>query len=782
MNPTLFAPALLLAAIQAQDPAARDPNHPLPATATSLQAVPPQLPAYREPAQVPATVVPQAIAQRRAARRPDATLGVSLPNQVLFDQPYANGPIWALGNSWKAGFDGGGMQFVPFFGADAPRNFPLRVSLASASVGGEPLPLQPGTPVVDGTVVRTARGPLVEVVQTTMRDVEQSFVFATLPNRGAIAVDIAIDTELACTSDRSGLRFGNEHGSVYYEKAIAVDAAGQSLPLAIVWDGDSAHIEIPAEFVARATLPLVLDPNLGANLTIGSGASATQLQRVPDVATIQSAGGRTCIVWRRQWSVGDNDCWAQILDDTMTPVTGLLNLDFSILDYRKVAIGGSYYAQNFLVAAEIGDGPLTYIGTRLVDAVGSVGGLTDLERDGVIGLPGNNFRPDVGGDAYNGTAAYYAVVFEKQNGTASDIYCKLVTQAGAPLTPNPTALDVSTTTESNPTISKSNGSVAGANYWFVAWQRTYPFAPFDQEVLGAYVNWNGTVTVPSIYIGSSVDNEAAPATSSPIDAEGNRYWVVAYERGAVGGAQRDIYCRAYDSLGNFMAFTDLSVDEGATSAPYDQQSPDIDSDGIRCAVTYAEPYIGLADLETKVSTIAYLPSTASFRIDDNRIGLGLSFGNESTPKICAAFSGGAQTSEKYVVVDANDLSNNLEAYLYGGYVTGTFFSYYPTQCGTLPITPSGSPVVGHTVQIDVANGPLSGTIFGFPGYIPLNPLGCNCALGVQQGLFMGNPLVFVVPANPVFVGTTLSVQGFTILGSQCLTNFDLSDTVDFTVL
>jgi hypothetical protein len=31
------------------------------------------------------------------------------------------------------------------------------------------------------------------------------------------------------------------------------------------------------------------------------------------------------------------------------------------------------------------------------------------------------------------------------------------------------------------------------------------------------------------------------------------------------------------------------------------------------------------------------------------------------------------------------------------------------------------------------------------------------------------------------VGTTFSVQGFTITGSQCLGNVDLSDTVDFTI-
>ena len=81
----------------------------------------------------------------------------------------------------------------------------------------------------------------------------------------------------------------------------------------------------------------------------------------------------------------------------------------------------------------------------------------------------------------------------------------------------------------------------------------------------------------------------------------------------------------------------------------------------------------------------------------------------------------------------------------------------------------------------IGNGPASAVIFGVPGYIPLNSLGCNCVQGVDQQIYMNNPLTWTVPNNPAFVGIALAVQGFTIVGSQCLGIFDLSDALQFTV-
>ncbi|MEO6593767.1 MAG: hypothetical protein ABIP94_03340 [Planctomycetota bacterium] len=147
----------------------------------------------------------------------------------------------------------------------------------------------------------------------------------------------------------------------------------------------------------------------------------------------------------------------------------------------------------------------------------------------------------------------------------------------------------------------------------------------------------------------------------------------------------------------------------------------------------------------------------------------------------AAGASNRNPSSRYVIVGANHGSNDIQVWEYGGYAPGPRFSYVYTQCGSLTLLESGTPLVGNTLTFTVANGALSGTIFGYPGFIPLTSLGCNCSRGVQNGLFFGNPLVWTIPANPIFVGTALAVQGYTVLGSNCLSTFDLSDTVNFTI-
>ena len=64
---------------------------------------------------------------------------------------------------------------------------------------------------------------------------------------------------------------------------------------------------------------------------------------------------------------------------------------------------------------------------------------------------------------------------------------------------------------------------------------------------------------------------------------------------------------------------------------------------------------------------------------------------EAITRICADFSGGQSTSQRYVIVGSNWLSNDTDVFDYGGYTSGPHFSYFGTQCGSLSIVPSGTP-------------------------------------------------------------------------------------------
>jgi len=756
-TPLLWTLPALLAALPAQAPTPR-PAAERPPTAT--------IDANSEPSEAELRTLAEAAKVRLADQRQP---------RVVFDQPEANGPLWAVGANWKASFDATGTLFVPFFGSDAPQNFPLRLQLASVQVGGEPLAVQEGTPRVVGTMVQTDRGALTERMQTGLERLEHSFVFHTLPNRGALSLDLACTTELQARAIDDGVRFACEHGHVDYTHAVAVDANGKRLPLPITWTGTGLHMEIPASFVADAALPLVLDPFLNSWFLLGS--TSTLLQRESDVASFQQNGGRTLLIWKRQWSATDQDCWGLMFDGNLGLVQTDFPIDTTVEDWLKISCAANNYAQNFLVVSEVRTGLLWWIGGRTIAANAAVGNLITIEREFVVGTPGNNLHPDVGSDPYFGVGRY-TVVFQKTGVGFADIYMKQLSTNGGLVTINAIALSTNSAFEQKPSISKSCGQATGDQRWLVCWQRTWAGAPNDQEVWGRYVGWNGVLPTAEFAVAFTPAEESAPSPGSPIDANGQRLWPLAFETTPTLGQPRDIVLRLLNSAGGTVASTTASV-----SAPsVDDRDPECDSDGTRMLVGFTGQSLSGQPSE-QVALLAFLPATNTFRFDQQPIGLQTSGAEAKTQvSVVADFSGGGQASPRYFVSFTNETSNTFHLVNFGGWAGGTnFFTYRGLTCGGLGISASGSSAIGQTTTITVANGPLSATVIGTPGYIPLNALGCNCAQGVDNFFYGPNPLVWTIPNNPAYVGLQFSIAGFSIQSGQCLGLFDISDTIDFSI-
>lgn len=698
--------------------------------------------------------------------------------RVLFDRP-GQGPLWAMGRDWKASFDPNGCAFHPFFGSDAPRTFPLRITLASATVGGEPLVLQGREPVVHGAVVRTDRGALVETFTTTLEHVQQSFEFAQLPNRGAIAVEVTLAGDYSATKSDDGVTFTNAYGSVVYRQALALDAAGRRLPLAIGWNGTRARIEIPASFVATAQLPLVLDPIVDSVAGIAPGY--TQLQRLPDVATLQ-APDRTLVVWQRQFAANDQDCTCEVLNGTLDYVTAAETpIDFSGYNWVEPRVASNRNGRNFLVVAQIDDqAGRVYIGGRIVGDSG-VAALNQLVIEGfdTVGLPGNNFRPDVGGDPYPSTQSHYTVVFEHETTPGNrDVYFRQLDAAGVNLTTMPIALGTFADNETFPTISESNRG----DRWLVTWQRTFPAAPFDEDVMAALVSWDGSILASAFTLFGTLANERLPSPSSPAQLEtapGELFFTIA--AAVENGGQSDISLRVIDGAGVVRSNFGLSANEaGGAFLGRNQTFPECESDGVRFVVGYSE-FSG-TDYDTYVSTLAFTPGANTVRIDETRVAIAATPGvDDYWTRMSAWFSGNNVGSPRYVIASGVIANNDIKVVDYGGYTPGQSFSTFPTQCGLLPINPSGDPVLGGTVTIFAGTFAPAGFVFGTPGATWLGPIGCNCTLGVDNGVVVGNPLVFTIPPNPVYVGFTLSAQAVGLVGTSCLGFLDLSDTVDFTI-
>jgi hypothetical protein len=703
--------------------------------------------------------------------------------QLHFDDQAADGSLWVLGTTYKANFDGRGFDYVPFLGSAAPRNFPLRVELLTATAGGQPLALRDGAPSRQRHRVATDRGPLTEVVDLALDQVEQSFVFATLPNRGAVAVEVRLSGEFEPAALTDGLRFANAHGAVDYRKAIAVDAAGNRLDLPIEWLGDRARIEIPASFAANATLPLVLDPLL-STIPLSGGLPAAQAQRNPDVARL-GASGLTAVCWTVTFSAGDEDVLVQFRDAGQNLI-GNTYVDFTSENWVTARIASNQNSARFLVVSQVDVVASWFVGSyiagRLLDPL-VLSPKVVIEGANLVGLPGSNFRPDVGGDPSASALAYYTVVFEHETAPGNhDIYYRQLDQNGTLRTTNPLPLDTSSTMQQHPAIGESNGPIAIGRA-LVAWQSQQQFPPFDDDVQARWLGWDGALLGSQFQVASSARNESRPAVSSYANVIGADVAAVAWEDDF--GTDRDISVRLFDLNGTPLS-TQLDLNALAAASAYllrNQAFPAVETDGNRFAIGYSE-FSG-TDYDTYAATAVWLPATGSWRLDDERTPLSAAVGTDDYwTRIVADWNfTTTNPNSEYTIVSAAIGSNEIELHRYGGWLAGNFYTRFGSQCGSLGILPGGAPTTGSFATFDLSNaGPVSGFLFGTPGF--LNPTPClNCVVGVFQGVTVPGPsFSWYVPANPVFVNAlTLSIQGWSFGGTACLGAIDLSDTIDFVI-
>lgn len=688
------------------------------------------------------------------------------PTEVKFDRPAGEGPLWALGASWKASFDERGATFVPFFGSEAPRNFPLAISLATATLDGAPLPLRTARPEQRGMAVTYDRGALTEVIETRLAAIEQSFVFAALPHRGTLRVEVRIATELQPRADADGLTFVNDFGSVRYHKAVAVDAAGRRQDLRIDWRAGVASIEIPAAFVAAAELPLVLDPVVQTNTAVFAAGSA--VQSAQDVATLPG-DGRTCVVLQRRFSSNDMDMFAALLDANLAVVPPILTIDFTGTSWAAPAVAGSAFAHGFLVVASRGTGAANTIGGRLVGASGSVGPVLDIAAP-PIGSTSSLKVPDVGADPYFSINSYFTVVWESSDSISeSDIWYRQLTQTGAPRTAAAIRLTQAPGREWFPSISKSCGRVgAFPTQWNVAWMAD---GAGGSDIYGAQIAWSGGIARGPYPIDTSTNDDSLPDASSWADIDGARVGLVAYQRGPSGAS--DIVCAAVDTFGSVLARTNLSaLVFGGARRTLDQSEAEVDSDGVRFVVTYGE-----STTDVRAAVVTYQPLIAGFRVDDDQLVVAATPSREREGYVAADFSGGGSASARYVAIATNVDDNSVRAVTILGHRPTTPFATRATACGSLPISVSGIPALGCTVNMQVPNTGTSGLMIGSPGAMFV--FGCSCIYGVANASFYPPNYSMVIPASSAMVGVVLSVQGYTSSGI-CLGQ-SLSNTIDITI-
>lgn len=633
----------------------------------------------------------------------------------------SDGTLWVRGASYKASFGAAGATFIPFLGSDAPQNYPVRMSLASVSIDGVPLPLEPAGPVTrDGETISLARGTLVERYAIRVDAIEQSFVFEELPSRGELVLRIAVESELAGREEPEALVFENGLGGVRYGRATALDARGHGTPAATTWTDSGIEIRVPADFVASARLPLVIDPWVqGFSITWGALD-----EFLPDVA-FDATTGRWIVVYEEIFSASDHDVIRLMLAYDGTPIVSPAYVDSTPTEYwANPAVANNAGTSGFLVVAEVGlpSAGMRVVRGRIMQASTGNLGANLLISDA---LSGEKVNPDVGGDWWPGTdPAFtgYLVVWQRNRlSTDFDIHGRYVGAAGL----LGTAFAISATVftqDQRPSISKVARSILGTedSRWAVVWER-FNNASFDTNIWGAMVEHPSTITIPSFTIdGSTLSNDRYPDVSSPrSDNQGNAVYLVVNQRDS--GAEHDIVARLMtnSTSTDVVNLTALEDAAGAGNLTLDQMQPSTDLVWGGWVVAYSELAAGsTTNYDVRMSTMGTI--NEQLLLGESHVSFGPA-GSSPTPEtnvaVAAAYPGNGDQRRclmAYQDATGGTALGNIEGFLYD---SGQYTSFcHPGVDGTLAC-PCSNP--SSSAGRGCSNGSTGGAILSMSGVASL---------------------------------------------------------------
>lgn len=703
-------------------------------------------------------------AQARPPVSPAEAVLPPLRGKVHVDQP-GDGLWWAKGDDWKASFGPAGVAFVPFLGADAPRNFPLALQLVRVTSGARDLPFAAAGATTQRGAQRLEieRGCTVEAYALRPGGIEQMFVFADAPRDGALAVELAITSELHGEALADGsCRFRNELGGVDVGKATAIDAAGRATPCLLTFTPQRLRWTVPASFVAAATFPLTIDPVIS---TAGLLPAQVAPLLAPDVAFVGSWGGWYGAVIEEIFSATDHDV-VIVARDPDGNLGDVDYVDFTGTSWIRPKVASHRVASQFLCVAQR-VGPSAFgIAARLVD-FSALGSFPTLSPLGQIPVTTTIFeaKPDVGGDAsiLATLPGDYCITWD----AGGTVYYRRIDTTG---TFGLVQTIPSTQPALNARIAKSCGSnLAPVQEWTIVYEQEV--TANDHDIWGMRLSRTGVATSPfPIATGGSDDRDAE--VSSMADVLPGEPWLVVWERFVPGGpfsvAHYDIHGQAFSGVTPLAAEQNLTTLLLRTSS-FDQTNPCVDSDGIRFAVGFAERPQAVADVQPYLATV-HVVNGASLDVTAYAELLNASPSPDDHLQITSEHSGGASTSGYMAVWDVTVSSTVITSQraLYQGHVnipSASYFAHILNGCGPMQITEAGLPALGQVFSITLV-GAQGIPILALGTSVPPIPLCAACDLGVDPTtavLLLTTNYSLQIPANTALIATQVAAQGIDFL-------------------
>lgn len=735
-----------------------------------LRSIPFLLAAATIAAQSPRTKTPDAEhpirvdAGSRAARR---------WANVLHDDP-GSGTLWSSGTTWKASFGPDGFTFVPFFGSEAPRNFPVGFRVVTATVDGQDLALSPTAKATrTGDRVTLDRGVLREVYDLSLDHVEQSFVIDTTL-RGDVHLTVAVTTDLIEDAVRPGLQFANELGHVWYGDAFVV-VDGSKHPIRTTWDGASLHFVVPAAL--RGDGPVVIDPLVGTYAPIGGTPARPEAH--PDVSFDQSSGVYL-VVWENWYSAFDCDIFTELFDWTGAPIpNSTAAIDFSSDAYLSPAVANLNVNGHFLIVCSArkpgqwNGRSMIYGRTRAMSS-GTPTSPEILISDTQYGND-DHVQPDVGGDpeALDPTNKW-CVVWTQLAPTNALFRLRLVDAAGQPgITQGVSAPGYDLW---NVRISSGNGhgQVATPRWGYAIGAQASSNG--DQDVMIGTIGLDSG-PYPSHWITGS-DTDAFPSISSPLaGSAGRTHFLATFERHSAPSAQA------------LVLTLDPALTNPVVSGPFDltqmfgygHLNVAAETDGVRFAVTSS--VVG-GNNTSAIATIALTPQNTLVEHEGQRVLPGRPvFGRLTSLHV----SGGGPTTYMSVYEDWTYNPKEVLVTRYQGHAPGFQLVQRPFGCGGLSAQWIGEPLLAHTFQVVVASATPHLPAFVLARPLPVPVALCpTCTLGVHLDapilVDVGSPIfTLAIPADPTLLDETFGLQAFGIDGGTCLGSLSFSDLFEFTI-
>jgi hypothetical protein len=542
-----------------------------------------------------------------------------------------------MGESYKASFGPEGATFVPYFGSDAPRSYPVRFVLDAATQGGEPVTL--ATPAVERNGERFVldQGALRSEYVASLAGLEQLFFIEAPLGAGDLVLDVALESELVPRPNGAGWLLAGEHGAVSYGAAFALDAEGRRLDLVTEFTGDGFRFVLPAAFLADASWPIAVDPWIATFNVDGDPKDQLEVDVAYDPTT-----GEYLVVFEEVFAAGDSDIKTWSVDTNGTVVPGSDRyIDFTFVNRTRPRVALTMSHRNFLVVYV--EGPAA--GPR---RIGACPRNADSDTIGAHFLVDENsavdrLEADVCGDSYAASplSAHYTVVWRRfWNGGDSDIVARVVNEDGSFVTGEILITNFVNVSDEQPSISKCLSPAT--DHSLVVWRRLV--LPGSYTVMAAMLDFGGTLTTAEYNLsGAGSGNYSHPQVSSlsysTLPAFPSSLTYVAcweHDHGPQSNIEA-VVVAAFENPPAVSAVVDVSLIEHV-DVLLDQVRPDVASLGDRWVITQSAVFPGFTDYIPRATTLNIVGQ--SLGISERFVALTGAIEEALTPKVASRHEAG----------------------------------------------------------------------------------------------------------------------------------------------